>query len=72
MIVKLLALFRADDTDFVVLRTLFATRVGDGVDMQARGLGLSGQFTQSLVKFLLYFVGHVILLSEEYDAAGGY
>lgn len=72
VIQKLRALVRADNADFVILGTVLTAGVNDGVDVQAGCLGLSGKFTQSLIKLFLYFVGYVVLLSEEYNSAGGY
>ncbi len=50
---------------------MVASGVADGVDVQTRGSGLSGQFAQTIDKLFLQVVGQVVLGAEEDDATLG-
>jgi hypothetical protein len=67
--VNLLGLLRRDDADLVVIPPVLTTRIGDGVDMKTRGLGLAGQLAEPVDQHLLQVVGEVVLSAEEDNAA---
>lgn len=69
--VQFLGLHRRDDADLIVL-VLRATGVHDGVNVQLGGFGFARELAEALDEFLLQVIGHVVLLSEEDDAALGY
>jgi hypothetical protein len=65
VLVDLLGLLRADDTNLIVTATKATTGVDHGVDMQFRGFWFARKFTQALDELLLKVIVDVILLAEE-------
>jgi len=45
--------------------------IADGVDVQARGLGLAGKLAEAVYELLLQVIGQVVLRPEEDNAALG-
>jgi hypothetical protein len=48
ILVKLFSLFRANDTDLVILASQASSRIAHGMDMQLRSLRLARQLTEAL------------------------
>jgi len=69
ILVQLLCLFRANDTNLIILASETAARVADGMNMQFASWRLAGQFTQTLSKFFLEVIVEIILFTEEYHSA---
>jgi hypothetical protein len=69
--VELLGLLRRDDADLVVTAAVLTGGIADGVDVQARGLGLAGKLAEAVYELLLQVIGQVVLRPEEDNAALG-
>ena len=68
VLVDLLGLLGADDTNLVVTATKTTTGVDHGVYVQLRGLWLPRKLTQALDELLLEIIVNIILLAEEDDS----